>query len=302
MGKITFNRVRRKIGSIVQRKIVTYRKQRLVSFVQKADFPYGLNQLERKEKIIISLTSYPPRFSSIGLVLKSLLLQTIKPDMIILWLGCGPEAITPEMHSFETYGISFRYWLPNYGPHDKYFFALQEFCDDIVITVDDDAIYPPDLVTSLLEAHHLYPGCICARKVHKITWDEHKTIRPYQQWHKKYKKTLLPSKDLVAIGVGGILYPPRSFSQMAFNPSLFSQLCPKQDDLWLKWMEMREGIDIVWAPNSLPDPPEAEGSQIVALNSFNVNGHGNDDAIAALSRYFGAITPDGFVPNQNTSR
>ena len=40
-----------------------------------------------KNKIIVSLTSYPLRIQCAIIVIKSLLKQTIKPDKIILWLA-----------------------------------------------------------------------------------------------------------------------------------------------------------------------------------------------------------------------
>ena len=41
----------------------------------------------RGSKDIVSLTSYPKRFRYLHLTVKSLLLQTVKPDKIILYLG-----------------------------------------------------------------------------------------------------------------------------------------------------------------------------------------------------------------------
>lgn len=302
MRTITPRKIREKIASMFDQRISSFRKKWIVDRMKRWKPVYGLNQTPREKRIIVSLTSYPPRFASISLALKSLLWQTMKPDRIIVWLSCGPEDITQEMHSYEQYGITFRYHVPDYKSHKKYVFAFTEFPDDIVITVDDDVVYSPDLIASLLMVHHRFPNSVCARTVHKMTWDTQGKMLEYRKWNKRWKQCRTPSNELVAIGVGGVLYPPHCFDNLVCDSDLFFRLAPGQDDLWLKWMEMLKGIDVVWTPNNLTAPPDTEGSQIVALNAVNANGHGNDDAIVALSRYFGAITPDGFVSNKNTSR
>lgn len=38
-------------------------------------------------KVIVSLTSYPPRIKTVDQVIRSLLAQTVKPWKIILWLA-----------------------------------------------------------------------------------------------------------------------------------------------------------------------------------------------------------------------
>ena len=45
------------------------------------------SQKHRDKRIIISLTSFPARIHRIWLVIESLLRQSYKPDMIILWLS-----------------------------------------------------------------------------------------------------------------------------------------------------------------------------------------------------------------------
>ena len=78
--------------------------------VKTTELSYGLNNIETREKhIIVSLTSYPARLPNIYLCLKSLLLQTVKPDKIILWFGCDTkrENLTQDMLDLEQYGIEY---------------------------------------------------------------------------------------------------------------------------------------------------------------------------------------------------
>lgn len=47
---------------------------------------YNLNTSNRTEKIIISLTSYPKRFHAVYYAIRSIMLQSVKPDKIVLYL------------------------------------------------------------------------------------------------------------------------------------------------------------------------------------------------------------------------
>ena len=76
----------------------------VTSKVKTTQLTYGLNKIEKREKqIIISLTSYPARFENIHLCLKSLLMQTVKPDKIILWFGSDTKTndLTQKMLELE---------------------------------------------------------------------------------------------------------------------------------------------------------------------------------------------------------
>src|ERR1019366_6133497 len=45
------------------------------------------NDSGKKERIIVSMTSFPTRIDKVWLVIETILRQTIKPDKIILWLS-----------------------------------------------------------------------------------------------------------------------------------------------------------------------------------------------------------------------
>lgn len=44
--------------------------------------------------------------------------------------------------------------------HGKYHYAMQDFPNSIIVTVDDDMIYPNDTIESLWNAHVKYPNCV----------------------------------------------------------------------------------------------------------------------------------------------
>lgn len=261
---------------------------RLVSFVKKAPPSYGLNDSQqRRQKIIVSLTSYPARFGSIYLCLKSLLLQSAKPDKIILWLACDQGQVTQEMKSLEQYGLTIVCGVEDLKPHKKYFYSMQEFPNDLIITVDDDVIYPQDLVASLLQTNAKNPGCVCARRVHKITFGADAKINPYSKWIDKCKKERAPSFLLIPTGVGGVLYPPNSLDKRVFDKALIKSHCLMADDIWLKTMELLNGTKVAWVKNNILTPPYTERSQETALYLDNVHQNKNDEYVNNMMDLYG---------------
>lgn len=85
---------------------------------------------------------------------------------------------------------------------------MQEYRESAIITVDDDVIYPRDTVESLIKNFEKYPRCISARRVHRITHDISNNVLSYNLWEFECSTIKKPSFDLIAIGVGGVLYPP----------------------------------------------------------------------------------------------
>lgn len=256
--------------------------------IKNAKLQYALNQEYREQKIIVSLTSYPGRFRVIHLALKSIMLQTVKPDKIIVWLdeGITRDQFTKQMIELEQYGIEYRNMPGDLKPHKKYIHAMQEYPEDIVITVDDDLFYPEDVIESLMCTHEKYPTAVCARRVHKIVCDEKGAIAGYNDWLGEYTGSEKPSHDLLATGVGGVLYPPHCLAEMAYDTSLIQELSLKADDIWLKFMELFAGTKVVWSPCCIPIPEAIEKEQSSNLRSENVSQNMNDVYFQKIMDYY----------------
>lgn len=275
-------------------KKLIYRIYRKVNYILRriyvctAPKKYALDRQGRKTQIIVSLTSYPGRFAHIHTALKSIMLQTVQPDKIIVWLDedVTREQLTPEMLALEQYGIEYRPMPGDLKPHKKYFYAMQEYPDDIIITVDDDLIYAKDVIESLVKTHKRYPKAVCARRVHKITKKPNGEIASYNDWIGEYCGCDTPSHALVATGVGGVLYPPHCLYEKAFDEKLIAELSLKADDIWLKFMELLNGPYVVWAPCKIPMPDLIEKEQATSLKSENVVQNKNDVYFSNLQNYF----------------
>jgi len=170
----------------------------------------ALNKAPRDKKIIVSLTTYPARINAAIIVLGILLRQTCKPDKILLYLGKDQfegKNLPLWLQLQKKCGIEIIY-CDDLKPHKKYFYTMQKYPDDLVITVDDDIIYNKDLIDNLYKSYNKYPNAVSACRTHLITFDEEGKINPYTKWKFCYSEEIdQPRMNLFATGVGGVLYP-----------------------------------------------------------------------------------------------
>lgn len=254
------------------------------------ELKYGLNtEIKKNTEITISLTSYPERFSTIDKTLISLLNQTLKPDRILLYLGNDTNCIPESLKKFEKFGVKIIKKEENIMPHKKYFYAMQEFPNDIIITVDDDCIYQSTLIEKLIKTYKKYPSCVCANRVHYITKKINGEIHSYNNWINNYIFSKKPSHRLFATGMGGVLYPPHILPHIAFDIEKITKYCLKADDIWLKFMELLNNVKVVWSPTKYVEPLSIESftkQHFSALHDENVALFQNDKYIKELEKLF----------------
>lgn len=195
--------------------------------------------LDCEAPLIVSLTSYGQRIEQVHLTIESLLRQTYKPNRIILWLGENEQSKPlPAALELQTKrGLEVRY-TPDIGSYKKLIPALIEFPDSIIITADDDMIYDTSMIDRLARGHKRFPNCVITNVALKITQEPMRTWTLVDEYD-------VPDMNLLAIGYGGILYPPKVFAKEVTDRKLFMQLCPSTDDVWFRIMAIRNGTKMV---------------------------------------------------------
>src|SRR5690606_32307945 len=88
--------------------------------------------------------------------------------------------------------------------HKKYFYAMQEYKKSIIITVDDDFIYPLNLIEKLYQNHIRYPNNIIANRAISKTYVNN-VLQSYIKWE-TIKGEKGPSKDIFFTSGGGTLF------------------------------------------------------------------------------------------------
>lgn len=252
--------------------------------------------LSDHNKIIVSLTSFPKRIGTVWMVIDSMFHQKMRPDKICLYLSkeefpMGKATLPKRLLRYEKLGLEIKFIEQNLKPHNKYFFAIQEFKDSYVITVDDDMYYHDNLISNLWEIHLKHPNSICSNTINVITFDDNYNFKPYEQWFRPHNE-ITPSLFNLALGYDGVLYPTILFEgrKEMFDVKLINKLSPKADDLWLKALQLYYGVSVAngkYFCSGLNLP----GAQIVSLMSSNCGvSNQNDVQWKALVEYFNLKT------------
>jgi len=234
-----------------------------------ANYLYSLKKLYKSEqKIIVSLTSFSKRIQTVHLTIQSLLKQTILADKIILWLD-EKEITRTELPSnlkdleSEIFEVRF---CANYKSYKKLIPTLQLYPEATIVTFDDDIYYPNDQLERLILAHFDNPNEVITHVARNILIQDRELL-PYTKWVHIFKDQIgQPLLNLLPIGVGGILYPPKALHPEVANISAFMKLAAHGDDLWFRCMSLLNNRKIVALNHGyFLTPNQIEGTQEVGL-------------------------------------
>lgn len=186
-----------------------------------------------EDKIIISLTSYDSRMKLAAKSIYSILKGTYKNIHIVLTLYKDDiKNIPEELKLFiDNDLIEIIEVDANLKSHLKYFYAMQKYKDNYIITIDDDFIYPINFIENLIK--HKHKKVIVAARGHIL-----KTS--------KYDYTSIPIKNKISLnnlglGAFGIIYPPSCLTLSNDNIKEIEKIL-HNDDVYLKILELRNEI------------------------------------------------------------
>ncbi len=207
--------------------------------------------------VITSLTSYGERVVNVHFTIQSLLLQTAQIDKIVLWLAEDEftlDDLPIELLALQQYGLEIDF-CADIRSYKKLIPSLKKYPDDIIITFDDDVIYPNDHVERLLVTHQQYPNDIICHRAHRVTKDKQGRLKPYLQWQfdvcnddSQHRE----DNDIFPVGIGGVLYPAKCFDAEVLNEKAFMLLAPHADDIWFKVMALKNTVSARIVDDPMP--------------------------------------------------
>lgn len=240
--------------------------------------------------LVVSLTSWAPRFPTLYLTVRSLLKQSVRPDRIVIWVADADVAQVPDNIRRLAPDVEI-IACPDVGSYKKLVYCVGRFAGSYILTADDDIFYAPTWLQDFEES--VVPGekatlCHYSMRMHRV---QSGALAEYSEWtydpQDNYARQ--PSDDLLPVGVGGILYPPGSLHTDIDNASLFNTLAPWCDDFWFFAMSRLAGFrqkkvgrrfKIVVAP----------GTQACALShDAKTFFYRNDQTIRRLEAHYGAL-------------
>jgi len=251
-----------------------------------------LNSISKinQDHLVVSLTSYPKRIDSIHICIQSILNQSLKPDLVILYLADSQfphkeRDLPKSLLSLLDKGLTIK-WCEDIKPHKKYYYAIQQYPDSIVVTCDDDIVYDKFMLSKLYLSYMQHPHCVSCLRAHRITFNSLGSLNKYSDWKWEDNSFLKnPSHSALATGCAGVLYPPHIFIDELFNVAAIKELSLMTDDLWLKIMELLSDVPVVLADKNerLHMIDGTQDSAISNLNIMNVN----DANLSLLLNHYG---------------
>lgn len=237
--------------------------------------------------LIVSLTSFPARYETLHLTLKSLLLQSVRPDQIILWIAAEHQAMLPRsVLDLQARGLTIASCDNALRSHNKYIHTGRLYPDAFIATADDDTYYWPSWLADLIADYDPAQRVIPCHRVHQVKLTADGKPAPYRDWHWESADTTA-SALIFPTGVGGVLYPPGCLSADVDDDARILALCPLADDVWLYWMAQRNGY-LFRKTRRWRRLHHWQRSQKLGLMWGNVyNGNGNDEQIKAMIAAYG---------------
>lgn len=227
-----------------------------------------------EERVIVSLTSFPAAIWYATQAVKSILESSILPDKIVLYLTYsqfGDSGIPSDLLMLAQSNPVFeiRNYEDDIRSYRKLVPALNDFPDDVIVTIDDDIWYNKNMLRDLLRLHQQVPNAIIAHRAKRI-----KLNAPYRKW-KKYRwysfvvRRIHSSFKNIQTGVGGVLYPPHSLKKEMIDPELFKAIAPTTDDIWFWAAAVANGTKIIPAPFGYNKPKGLNKPKELSLKTVN---------------------------------
>lgn len=232
--------------------------------------------------IVVSLTSYGPRLSTVFLAVESIAYGRALPSRIILWVNRDEiDRLPASLHRLTLRGLEVRP-CEDWGPHTKYYPYSVELAENehVLVTADDDCLYPRWWLDGIVQRTTSQPDVIWCYRAHRVALNpDGSTVAPYLDWTPC--TTTAPSFAHFATGVSGVAYPPKFVLWLRTAGPGFTDSSPRNDDIWLHCQAVRCHVPVGQIHQSplIFDPiPGTDGQ---ALKNRNVFARENDRQIAA---------------------
>ena len=276
-----------------------YRKQQLRPWTKASLARRGLEAIARYPRhpdapkhglpgrLIVSLTSYPPRYPWLHPTLLSLLDQTVSADLIVLWIAHDDyDQLPEEVIALQGDQLviekcedlrNFKRLVP----------ALDRYADAFIVFADDDMYYPDDWLERLANAFDPSDPTVVCYRGSRVEYTAEGKLASYRTWRNATdEKSEQPSTDLLPVNQAGVLYPPGSLLPEANDYSLIQMLSPTSDEAWLFFMWRFAGWRVRRVPGKFPAFAEWPGSQEEALWKMHRGGR-KDEHFQTLAKHYG---------------
>ena len=193
--------------------------------------PYT-NQVKRDIPIIVSLSSNRESFDNLELSLFSIFMQQIRPDKVILWISDEYDNVSYLPYSITKYiknGLEIRF-VAELNSYTNLFYSLKEYPESIVVTAEDNVIYPKNWLRKLYHSYIVNPQDIHVHLAHNIRISGKNDLSVDDE---SFVTDEGSGFSNFIVSSGGVLYPPKCFVKEVFRKDIFQKLAPEDSDIWI---------------------------------------------------------------------
>lgn len=248
----------------------------------------ALNKDKREETIIASLTTYPARIETVDLAIRTIFMQSMRPDRVVLWLAeeqFPSKQLPPKLVLLQKQGLEVRF-CKDYRSHKKYFLALQEQkYSEVIITFDDDILYDPHTIERAVLKHRERPKALVVNQAMIPVINSDGSIAPYSMWSEANSKNY-HHQILSPLTGSGCLYPYSALTAKAFNWDIIERNAKSTDDLWIFFQCILAGTPIILSNQRSKIFTVVKGSQTSNLSQQNCVGDGNNQNLQNLMKIY----------------
>lgn len=266
----------------------------------------GMDMASREMAPIVSLTTISSRVDRVSQTIHRIAQQTLKPHSINLYISEEPYLLdqgirrgNEHLRRIADMGANI-YLTSNIGPYRKQYPLLQQLRDahaspaTLIVTMDDDVLYPDDVLEQLVDAAR-FDDAVIAHRGREMVFDGRR-LKPYSEFK---APASMKSQCNLGTGKNGIAYRLKHFP---LDPAEYigPWLAPTADDIWCKWVTgVRCVPTIILEPRAVYDSrfdfSEAKPEDKIGLyHAFNSTG-ANDEAMMNMEVFFLLMRGANFV-------
>ena len=242
--------------------------------------PLGKTQKKYPEKrLVVSLTTIPSRIEHICSCINSILLQSRPADKIYIHI---PDFSFRENRAYEVPAviqadprIHIHHCKTDEGPILKLSAALicETDPDTLILTVDDDTVYPRHLIETLLDHNGDFPRSALGFRGWHLPRSE-----KFLKRHILYGNSVTsPTRVDVLSGVCGILYPRHLFEPDFFDRSHLPEEAYFVDDICISGYLHCHGKQKILLPFPMREPFAAYINTQKSNPLWKINQDGRND-------------------------
>lgn len=201
--------------------------------------------------ITVSLTSFPKRINRVWMTIETMFRQEIKPQSIVLWLSKDqfpnelldlPDTLTNQLKR----GLNIRFVEGDIRSYKKFYYIFRECSNGLVLTIDDDLLFPSYFIKSIYSCYIDHPKSVIASFGFPYVWDEASD-------HIKTADNKIiigePHNGYFFGSGGGTLFNTEIAKYMESIKTIM-KLCPTADDIYLNALAQINGYKVTFHMNN----------------------------------------------------